>query len=34
MDDVWLDITVLLGLVGVAFWFTLLPCTTFFGDDD
>jgi hypothetical protein len=36
MDDLnaWLNITVLLVLVGAAVWASLLPSTTFFGDDD
>lgn len=31
---VWLNVATVLSLAGVVIWFTLLPCTTFFGDDD
>ena len=32
--NIWLNVTVMLCLVGVVIWLTLLPSTTFFGDDD
>lgn len=31
---IWLNIATVLSLVGVVVWLTLLPSTTFFGDDD
>lgn len=37
MDDhthIFLNIAVVLSLTGVAVWMTLLPSTTFWGDDD
>lgn len=37
MEDylhVWMNVATLLALVGAAVYFTLLPSTTFFGDDD
>lgn len=32
--NVWLNVATVLALVGVAVWATLLPCTTFWSDDD
>lgn len=37
MDDyttIWLNVAAVLSLAGIAVWLTLLPSTTFFGDDD
>ena len=37
MDDytnVWLNVVAALSLAGIAVWITLLPSTTFWGDDD
>lgn len=37
MDDyttIWLNVAVVLSLTGIAIWMTLLPSTTFWGDDD
>jgi hypothetical protein len=31
---IWLNIATVLALTGVVVWMTLLPSTTFFGDDD
>lgn len=31
---IWLNIAVVLSLVGISVWITLLPNTTFWGDDD
>jgi hypothetical protein len=32
--NIWLNVAVVLCLAGIVVWFTLLPSTTFFGDDD
>ena len=37
MDDytnIWLNVAAVLSLAGIAVWITLLPSTTFWGDDD
>lgn len=32
--NIWLNVTTVLVLSGLVVWFTILPSTTFFGDDD
>ena len=32
--NIWLNVATVLALAGIAVWMTLLPSTTFFGDDD
>jgi len=34
MMTAMLNVAAVLSLAGVILWFTLLPCTTFFDDDD
>ena len=31
---IWLNVAAVLSLAGIAVWLTLLPSTTFWGDDD